>query len=187
MNTGLLNESAIQITFFLFAAVIIVGLLIAVLKLNNAISRTLKRRELSRINKRIASMTPEDIEKVKKRKEELEFQLKGSELSGDLYPSDPRGLVDRVGEASVMRFIPVKRSAAKTPFVQPRARRLILWYIVCATFWLLFGTTVGEYVGFKFVLPDLDHLDWLSFGRLRPVHTNAVFWGWSSIAMVGFA
>src|SRR5690606_19547928 len=32
-----------------------------------------------------------------------------------------------------------------------------------------------------------DHLSWLSFGRLRPVHTNMVFWGWVSFAMVGLA
>ena len=28
---------------------------------------------------------------------------------------------------------------------------------------------------------------WLSFGRLRPVHTNVVFWGWASLAMIGLA
>ncbi|MGN6508580.1 MAG: cbb3-type cytochrome c oxidase subunit I, partial [Chitinophaga sp.] len=33
--------------------------------------------------------------------------------------------------------------------------------------------------------PDADHVSWLSFGRLRPVHTNAVFWGWASLAMLG--
>ncbi len=52
---------------------------------------------------------------------------------------------------------------------------------------MLFGTTVGEYVGIKFVAPDVDHYSWLSFGRLRPVHTNAVFWGWASLAMLGLA
>ena len=49
----------------------------------------------------------------------------------------------------------------------------------------MFGTTIGEYLGIKFVIPDADHLSWLSFGRLRPVHTNAVFWGWSSLGMLG--
>jgi cytochrome c oxidase cbb3-type subunit 1 len=49
------------------------------------------------------------------------------------------------------------------------------------------GTTVGEYLGIKFVAPDADHISWLSFGRLRPVHTNMVFWGWASMAMVGFS
>ena len=65
--------------------------------------------------------------------------------------------------------------------------RLVLSYLVCATAWLVFGTLVGEYLGIKFVIPDIDHVPWLSFGRLRPVHTNTVFWGWSSLAMVGMA
>ncbi|WP_449436808.1 cbb3-type cytochrome c oxidase subunit I [Pedobacter steynii] len=63
--------------------------------------------------------------------------------------------------------------------------KLILWYLGAATCWLLFGTTVGEYLGIKFVAPDADQLSWLSFGRLRPVHTNAVFWGWASLGMIG--
>jgi len=47
------------------------------------------------------------------------------------------------------------------------------------------GTSIGEYLGIKFAAPDIDHISWLSFGRLRPVHTNMVFWGWSSLAMIG--
>jgi cytochrome c oxidase cbb3-type subunit 1 len=35
------------------------------------------------------------------------------------------------------------------------------------------------------VAPDVDGFSWLSFGRLRPVHTNSVFWGWASLAMLG--
>ncbi|WP_416865953.1 MAG: cbb3-type cytochrome c oxidase subunit I [Imperialibacter sp.] len=49
------------------------------------------------------------------------------------------------------------------------------------------GTLVGQYAGMKFVWPDMDHTSWLSFGRLRPVHTNTVFWGWASMAMIGLA
>src|SRR5690606_24149713 len=62
--------------------------------------------------------------------------------------------------------------------------KLVLWYTVTATFWLVFGTSVGEYVGIKFVAPDIDQTSWLSFGRLRPVHTNSVFWGWASLGML---
>lgn len=71
------------------------------------------------------------------------------------------------------------------PNIDPQLTKLILWYLGCSVFWLLFGTSVGEYVGIKFVAPDADHISWLSFGRLRPVHTNAVFWGWASLAMIG--
>jgi cytochrome c oxidase cbb3-type subunit I len=63
--------------------------------------------------------------------------------------------------------------------------RLVFSYVGWATAWLVFGTLVGEYLGIKFVTPDIDHISWLSFGRLRPVHTNTVFWGWSSLAMMG--
>ena len=65
--------------------------------------------------------------------------------------------------------------------------QLVFSYVSWATAWLVVGTLVGEYVGIKFVLPDIDHVPWLSFGRLRPVHTNTVFWGWSSLAMIGMA
>src|SRR5690625_1864389 len=64
---------------------------------------------------------------------------------------------------------------------------LVFAYIVAAAAWLIFGTGVGEYVGIKLVSPEVDTLPWLSFGRLRPVHTNAVFWGWSSLASIGLA
>ncbi len=66
-------------------------------------------------------------------------------------------------------------------------KKLVLWYLGVSILWLLIGTSVGEYLGIKFVAPDADHVSWLSFGRLRPVHTNMVFWGWASTAMVGLS
>ncbi|HET7361721.1 MAG TPA: cbb3-type cytochrome c oxidase subunit I, partial [Salinimicrobium sp.] len=66
-----------------------------------------------------------------------------------------------------------------------RLKKIVIYYLGAATFWLVFGTLVGEYLGLKFVWPELDKISWLSFGRLRPVHTNTVFWGWSSLAMIG--
>ena len=65
--------------------------------------------------------------------------------------------------------------------------RLIFAYLACATLWLLVGTLIGEYLGIKFSAPDIDHIPWLSYGRLRPVHTNTVFWGWSTLAMIALA
>ncbi|MBZ0072845.1 MAG: cbb3-type cytochrome c oxidase subunit I [Gammaproteobacteria bacterium] len=62
--------------------------------------------------------------------------------------------------------------------------RLIYVYLAFSTLWLLVGTLVGAYLSIKFTAPDVDHIHWLSFGRLRPVHTNTVFWGWTSLAMI---
>lgn len=49
------------------------------------------------------------------------------------------------------------------------------------------GTLVCAYLGAKFALPDIDHISWLSYGRLRPVHTNTVFWSWASLAIIALA
>lgn len=95
------------------------------------------------------------------------------------------GLIRNVDQAGTIRYLPSKKQTLQQPVLHPPQARLILWYLGTATFWLLFGTTVGQYLGIKFVVPDVDQASWLSFGRLRPVHTNAVFWGWASLAMLG--
>src|SRR5690606_14937387 len=92
-----------------------------------------------------------------------------------------------VNEASPIPIVSRKKKATQRPHVDPTIAKLVNGFLISATFWLLFGTSVGEYVGIKFVAPDLEQLSWLSFGRLRPVHTNAVFWGWASMAMIGLA
>ncbi|HRP48068.1 MAG TPA: cbb3-type cytochrome c oxidase subunit I, partial [Trueperaceae bacterium] len=65
--------------------------------------------------------------------------------------------------------------------------RLIFSYASWATVWLIWGTLIGLYLSLKFAAPDMEHIAWLSYGRLRPVHTNTVFWGWSSLAMIAAA
>src|SRR5690606_9843806 len=119
---------------------------------------------------------------LRKRKQGLDFQLSHTELAGNAQPEDKRGLINNVDTEAALPLVSQKKRAQKRAPVKPDLAKLILWYFGCATFWLLFGTTVGEYVGIKFVAPDVDHVSWLSFGVLRPVHTNAVFWGWASLA-----
>jgi len=60
-------------------------------------------------------------------------------------------------------------------------------YTITATLWLLFATAVGIVLAYKFGAPDFGAGAWLTFGRLRPIHTNATFYGWASIALVGLA
>ena len=36
--------------------------------------------------------------------------------------------------------------------------RLVFSYVGWATVWLVLGTLVGEYLGIKFVAPDVDHV-----------------------------
>jgi cytochrome c oxidase cbb3-type subunit 1 len=100
-------------------------------------------------------------------------------------PRDKRGLVQRVSRNVHAPLVSDKKRGQPLTDVDPKLVQLVSAYLLCATVWLVFGTLVGWYVGIKFVRPDIDHIAWLSFGRLRPVHTNAVFWGWTSLAMLG--
>lgn len=89
---------------------------------------------------------------------------------------------------SVSRPLTVEKAKAEERInTSPDSVKLIFTYIALSAFWLVFGTLVGEYLGFKFVWPELDSISWLSFGRLRPVHTNVVFWGFLSQAMIALA
>ncbi|MFC6190141.1 cbb3-type cytochrome c oxidase subunit I [Dyadobacter subterraneus] len=122
---------------------------------------------------------------LQQRKDALDFTLSHNELSGALPANDHKGLINNVEYEAPLPFVARKRKAHVRPKVEPPLSRLITWFVITATFWLVFGTTVGEYIGIKFVSPDADQFSWLTFGRLRPVHTNAVFWGWASLAMLG--
>lgn len=184
---SIFSESGIIITLLLITIPVIVASILVIIKAKNVLKNFLKKKELEKFNEYLKSLSPEEVQKLEQRKKELEFSLSNNELAGEYKPMDAKGLIDNVSEANSLRFIEQKKKSQTRPYIEPDLTKLILWYLGCATFWLLFGTTVGEYVGIKFVAPDVDHYSWLSFGRLRPVHTNAVFWGWASLAMIGLA
>jgi len=183
----LLNEPGLQITIILLLIPVIFALILILVRVNRMISDTLKKKELKKIYRSIENFQPEEISALEQRKKELEFQLSGNELSPNTDVKDPRGLIENANEIHDIRFIPGKRKENGRIKIPDDEKKLILLFLSCSVFWLLAGTTVGEYLGIKFVAPDSDHLSWLSFGRLRPVHTNMVFWGWASMAMVGFS
>ena len=186
-NKNIFSESGIIITIVLILIPVIVASIILVLKAFTVLNNYIKRKELEKFNTYIKGISPQEVEQLEHRKQELEFSLSNNELAGTSIPEDKKGLINNVTEVGTFRFIEQKKKGQPRPNIDPDLTKLILWYLGCATFWLLFGTTIGEYVGIKFVAPDADHFSWLSFGRLRPVHTNAVFWGWASLAMMGLA
>ncbi|CAA7387862.1 MULTISPECIES: cbb3-type cytochrome c oxidase subunit I [Chryseobacterium] len=183
----LLNEPGLQITIFLFLIPVIFALILILIRVNRMISDTIKRSELKKIYEHLSRLQPGEISALEERRKELEFQLSGNELSENKEVRDPRGLIDEANEVHDIRFLQSKREEGRNIIIPNDEKKLILWFLGCSVFWLFAGTTVGEYLGIKFVAPDADHISWLSFGRLRPVHTNIVFWGWASMAMVGFS
>ncbi|MBK6666028.1 MAG: cbb3-type cytochrome c oxidase subunit I [Saprospiraceae bacterium] len=179
------NNSGFILTLILIAIPAIFTCYLAVIKTRDILKNFGKKKELEEFEKQVAQLSQEEIRILEQRKSELDYVLSNNEHRGDLAPADTKGLIDNVKEVTELRFVEQKKRSLPRPNIDQNLTRLILWYLACATFWLIAGTTIGEYLGIKFVAPDADHFSWLSFGRLRPVHTNAVFWGWASLAMLG--
>jgi cytochrome c oxidase cbb3-type subunit 1 len=74
-----------------------------------------------------------------------------------------------------------------SPVADPESVQIAYEYVASATVWLLVGTAIGLLASLKLNWPDLLAVPWLSFGRLRAIHTNVVFWGWSTNGLVGIA
>lgn len=182
------NETGILITIILLLIPILFAIIFLIVKLTNALNQSKNQQNLKDAEKLasyLRSLPLEEIDtELKKRKKALDYRLNNKELTGDQPAEDEKGLL-QINEQTGLPIVAIKKKALPRPNIDPELSRMILWYLGCATFWLLFGTTIGEYVGIKFVAPDADHVSWLSFGRLRPVHTNAVFWGWASLGMLG--
>lgn len=65
--------------------------------------------------------------------------------------------------------------------------RIFSAYTICATIWLVFATAVGVLLALKLVYPELATTPSLTFGRLRPIHTNDTFYAWASPALIGLS
>ncbi len=53
-------------------------------------------------------------------------------------------------------------------------RSFVTWSVI----WGLVAVLVGVIVSFQMIDPDLNFPPYLTFGRLRPIHTNAGIYGW---------
>lgn len=190
-ESSLIGEGGVIITLILLFIPVMVGLILVWLKIQNQVRKFSNRQkweEALAFNQYLNTLDPEQLKlALEKRKAGLDFRLSNSELAGTHPADDTRGLIQNVDTEAALPLVAQKKRAQKRPQIHPDLTKLILWFFGCAAFWLVFGTSIGEYLGIKFVAPDVDHVSWLSFGRLRPVHTNAVFWGWSSLAMLGLA
>ncbi|HLV40821.1 MAG TPA: cbb3-type cytochrome c oxidase subunit I [Brumimicrobium sp.] len=186
-DTSIFGQAGIMITIALIAVPVIIAAYIAVMRGRGVLKDHQQEKEFKKFRERLDKMSPEELEALEQRKKELEYQLSENEISGNEPAKDVRGLIDNVATAEELRFIELKKKSLPRPYVEPKLTKLILWYLATSIFWLVLGTTIGEYLGIKFVAPDVDQISWLSFGRLRPVHTNMVFWGWASLAMVGLS
>jgi cytochrome c oxidase cbb3-type subunit I len=186
---NLMSQSGIIITLILLTLPILFAILLVVVKAINVAKNYLNTKKIKQAAVLADELKHLDVselnEQLSKRKEALTYSLNNTELAGSELPYDERGIVQNISNEHEVHFTAVKKKAAIRPALEPAITKLVLWYLGCAAFWLMVGGAIGEYVGIKFVVPDADHVSWLSFGRLRPVHTNMVFWGWASLGILG--
>ena len=65
---------------------------------------------------------------------------------------------------------------------------LVLFLFCCAVVWLLVASAAGLTASVKLHEPDwLTQQAWLTFGRIRTLHLNAVAYGWAPMAGLGIA
>ena len=190
-SKNLISQPGIIITLLLIA----LPFLLAVILVINRATGTVKKfgnekkiKEAKVLAEQLkTTQHPEFDKELAERKEALAFRLQHNELSGNEDPEDTHGIISHLNDKHEVHFTAQKKKAAPRPGLDADITKLIIWFLGCAAFWLVIGTAIGEYVGIKFVIPDADHVSWLSFGRLRPVHTNMVFWGWASLGILGLA
>lgn len=185
LNSGIIG------TFILIGVVLLIAVFIVYLKLANYINILKKRTKAEDkqvFTENLIALEETDIDDIlEKRKSALRYKLKGDELGSNLVADDHKGIVAQVTHEPDNPLVDEKKRARLNIETPAPLKNVVIWYLGSAVFWLVFGTMVGQYLGMKFVWPELDHVSWLSFGRLRPVHTNTVFWGWASLAMIGLA
>lgn len=188
-NSSSLTGGGFIITLVLILIPILAGIILLIVKIRRLLRQFRDKENLEEGDKLAEYLKKADTGELElallKRKQALDYKLSDNELSGENKAEDEKGLLQHVSSESSLPLVAAKKRATKRPAIDPELSKLILWYIYAAAFWLVLGTTVGEYLGIKFVAPDVDHFSWLSFGRLRPVHTNMVFWGWASLGMLG--
>ena len=51
-------------------------------------------------------------------------------------------------------------------------------YVTWSIIWGVVAVLVGILISFQLVVPELNLPPFLTYGRLRPVHTNAGIFGW---------
>lgn len=184
-NAPLLTQPGILITLILILIPLLAAFIFMVLQVRRTLLRLQSQGQSGAQADQADYLEGEAIDGSLLRKSAVIYQLSGRELAGTYTPDDSRGIIQHASNEHAIPFVAEKKKAQPRPAIDPKLTRLILWFLGTATFWLVLGTTVGEYLGIKLVSLDADAVPWLSFGRLRPVHTNAVFWGWSSLAMLG--
>jgi cytochrome c oxidase cbb3-type subunit 1 len=102
---------------------------------------------------------------------------------------DPLGVHGFLVTALSVAMIFVVGARYFTP--EPSEDRLTRYYddpskvgVILAMLWVVLGLTVGDWVAWQLFNPNLTFDAWSNFGRLRPVHTTSVIFGFGGNALI---
>ena len=74
--------------------------------------------------------------------------------------------------------------AASAPATDQYNDKVVRQFTVMTMVWGIVGMTVGALIAAQLFWPQLNFdLPWLSYGRLRPLHTNAVIFAFGGCAL----
>src|SRR5262245_43834600 len=97
------------------------------------------------------------------------------------HPEDPSSRRTPAADLAPVEFAErteADRSSAPVTFI----------FLCCAIVWLLVASAAGLTASIKLHSPDwLTQYEWLSFGRVRTLHLNALAYGWAPMAGLGLA
>ena len=66
--------------------------------------------------------------------------------------------------------------------------KVVIRLIQFSVIWAVLGMVVGVYLSAELLWPGIDFGQfWLSFGRLRPLHTNGIIFGFGVSALMATA
>jgi cytochrome c oxidase cbb3-type subunit I/II len=63
--------------------------------------------------------------------------------------------------------------------------QIVRWFFIACLFWGAVGMLAGVTIAFQLASPIFDLPPWFNFGRLRPLHTNAVIFAFGGNAIFG--
>src|SRR5687768_8576199 len=61
--------------------------------------------------------------------------------------------------------------------------RVVRQFAIATILWGIVGMLVGVFIAAQLIWPELNLAPWLSYGRLRPLHTNAVIFAFGGCAL----
>lgn len=95
------------------------------------------------------------------------------------------GALILIGAGLGLKFVIERLANASEPSELVYSDEVIKWAILACLVWGVIGFFVGDWLAWQLAYPALNgDIPWTNFGRLRPVHTTAVIFGFGGNALI---